>query len=57
MASEADPASIIEEVLRSTVLPGLTVRMRPMTDDELARDILDALDAGGFRIVAKDAAA
>jgi len=54
MAGESDPASIIEGLLRSTVLPGLTERIRPMTDDELARDILEALGAAGFQVVPKD---
>jgi hypothetical protein len=54
MADETDPATIIEEVLRAAVLPGLVVRIRPMSDGELALDILDALDAQGFAVVRKD---
>jgi hypothetical protein len=47
MADPNDPASIIEETLRSTVLPGIGVRIRPMSDDELALDIIAALNAAG----------
>lgn len=54
MADESDPATIIENHLRSTVLPGLVTRIRPMSDAELARDILEALEAEGFVVVRKD---
>ena len=54
MASDPDPAGVIEDVLRSTVLPGIGVRIRQMSDDELALDLVDALDAAGFEIVRKD---
>jgi hypothetical protein len=47
-------AAVIEGVLRSTVLPGIGVRIRPMSDDELALDILAALDAAGFQVVPRD---
>jgi hypothetical protein len=54
MEDDTDPAAIIEQTLRSSVLPGLTVRIRPMSDDALALDIIEALDAAGFEIVRKD---
>ncbi|CAN5804766.1 hypothetical protein BH11PSE6_BH11PSE6_11260 [soil metagenome] len=54
MTETRDPAAIIEDVLRSSVLPGLLERVRPMSDDELARDILEALDANGFVLMRKD---
>jgi hypothetical protein len=46
-------ATVIEQHLRSTVLPGLGYRIRPMSDDELALDIMEALDAAGFEVVRK----
>jgi hypothetical protein len=54
MADGIDAAAVIEQTLRSAVLPGLTVRIRPMSDDELALDIIEALDSAGFEIVRKD---
>ena len=51
-----DAADVIEEVLRATVVPGLTARIRPMSDCELALDILDALGAAGYRLVPKEEA-
>lgn len=54
MADASDAAAIIEQTLRSTALPGLVERIRPMGDDELALDIIEALDLAGFEIVRKD---
>lgn len=54
MAEEADPASVIEKVLRGTVPPGSVIRVRPMSDDELALDIVEGLDAAGFEVVLQD---
>lgn len=53
MTDYADAAGVIESVLRSTVLPGLVPRIRPMSDDELALDIMEALEAAGFVVVRK----
>jgi hypothetical protein len=49
-----DAADVIENVLRSAVLPAIGVRIRPMSDDELAMDILNALDAAGYKVVPKE---
>ena len=54
MAYWAGPAAVIENVLRPSVLPGIVTRIRPMSDDELAMDIIDALDAAGFEVVQKE---
>jgi len=54
MTETRDPAAIIEDVLRSSVLPGLIERVRPMSDDELAQDILEALAANGFVVMRRD---
>ena len=54
MTETPDPAAIIEDVLRSSVLPGLLERVRPMSDDQLARDILEALTAKGFVVTRQD---
>ncbi|MEG3150305.1 hypothetical protein U1769_10440 [Sphingomonas sp. ZT3P38] len=54
MTEARDPAAIIEDVLRSSVLPGLIERVRPMSDDELAQDILEALAANGFVVMRRD---
>jgi hypothetical protein len=49
-----DAADVIEGVLRSTVLPGIAVRIRAMSDDELAMEILNALDAAGFQVAPRE---
>ncbi|HEX5181803.1 MAG TPA: hypothetical protein VFW19_01500 [Allosphingosinicella sp.] len=54
MDDEPDPAAVIEGLLRSSTLPGLVSRVRPMSDDELALDILEGLDAAGLEVVGKD---
>ena len=54
MTDQSDPVAVIEGVLRSSVLPGLVTRIRPMNDDELALNIMAALDAAGFDVVKKN---
>lgn len=56
MAGTVEPSTVIEEVLRSSVLPGLGVRIRAMSDDELALNIIEALDVAGFEIIPKERA-
>jgi hypothetical protein len=48
-----DAMGVIERAIAAAVVPGGLVRIRtlPLTDEQLALGILDALEAEGLRIV------
>jgi len=51
--SSYDATGIIEEQLSSEVVVASGLRLRAATDEQLALNIIDALEAAGFEIVRK----
>ena len=53
--SSYDAQSVIEEALRAeVVLTGGFLRLRPHTDEQIALNLIEALEAAGFEIVRKE---
>lgn len=49
--SSYEAVSVIEEILRrEVVVAGGTLRLRPATDEQIALNIISALEAAGFAI-------
>ncbi len=53
--SSDEAVSVIEEALRAEVVLVGTYRIRPATDEQIALNIIDALEAAGLEIVSKPA--
>jgi len=51
--SSYDAVGIIEEQLNAEVIVPAGLRLRPATDEQIALNIIDALEAAGFEIVRK----